>query len=169
MKKNYGLPRPHSVRPRNDSDCKIFILKYKLKGTKFFKIINNLSYIICGTGFQFFQGTIIRFFSYVITIFFTRTEEIMSWIYLTLAIIFETSGTTALKLSNGFSVLFPSIGAIVSYGGLVLVDKSITEFKNDGIYVIALDDALYVKRLQILPGRKLKVNSTTLTNAVNFI
>ena len=93
----------------------------------------------------------------------------MSWIYLTLAIIFETSGTTALKLSNGFSVLFPSIGAIVSYGGLVLVDKSITEFKNDGIYVIALDDALYVKRLQILPGRKLKVNSTTLTNAVNFI
>ena len=42
-------------------------------------------------------------------------------------------------------------------GGLILVDKSITEFKNDGVYVIALDDALYVKRLQILPGRKLKV------------
>ncbi len=39
----------------------------------------------------------------------------MSWIYLTLAIIFETSGTTLLKLSNGFTVLFPSIGAILSY------------------------------------------------------
>ena len=39
----------------------------------------------------------------------------MSWLYLTLAIIFETSGTTSLKLSNGFTVLFPSIGAIVSY------------------------------------------------------
>lgn len=39
----------------------------------------------------------------------------MSWLYLTLAIIFETSGTTLLKLSNGFTVLFPSIGAILSY------------------------------------------------------
>ena len=47
-------------------------------------------------------------------------------------------------------------------GGLILVDKSVTEFKNDGVYVIALDDALYVKRLQILPGRKLKVKSDNL-------
>lgn len=39
----------------------------------------------------------------------------MSWIYLTLAIIFETIGTTALKLSNGFSVLLPSIGTVISY------------------------------------------------------
>lgn len=39
----------------------------------------------------------------------------MSWLYLTLAILFETSGTTLLKLSNGFTVLFPSIGAILSY------------------------------------------------------
>lgn len=47
-------------------------------------------------------------------------------------------------------------------GGLILVDKSITEFRNDGVYVIALDDALYVKRLQILPGKKLKVKSDNL-------
>ena len=47
-------------------------------------------------------------------------------------------------------------------GGLILVDKSIIEFKNDGVYVIALDDALYVKRLQILPGKKLKVKSDNL-------
>lgn len=40
----------------------------------------------------------------------------MSWLYLTLAIVFETLGTTSLKLSNGFSVLIPSIGVIVSYG-----------------------------------------------------
>lgn len=39
----------------------------------------------------------------------------MSWIYLILAIIFETIGTTALKLSNGFSVLLPSIGTVISY------------------------------------------------------
>lgn len=39
----------------------------------------------------------------------------MSWIYLILAIIFETLGTTALKLSNGFSVLLPTIGTVISY------------------------------------------------------
>lgn len=39
----------------------------------------------------------------------------MSWFYLALAIVFETVGTTALKLSNGFSVLLPSIGTVISY------------------------------------------------------
>ncbi|MBR5304233.1 MAG: helix-turn-helix transcriptional regulator [Candidatus Gastranaerophilales bacterium] len=44
----------------------------------------------------------------------------------------------------------------------MLVDKNITDFKNVGIYAIALDDALHVKRLQILPGKKLKVKSDNL-------
>ena len=39
----------------------------------------------------------------------------MCWIYLILAIIFETLGTTFLKMSNGFSVLLPSIGVIFGY------------------------------------------------------
>ena len=39
----------------------------------------------------------------------------MSWFYLILAIIFETFGTTALKMSNGFSVLLPSIVTIITY------------------------------------------------------
>lgn len=39
----------------------------------------------------------------------------MSWIYLILAIIFETIGTACLKMSNGFSVLLPSIGTIIGY------------------------------------------------------
>ncbi len=39
----------------------------------------------------------------------------MSWIYLILAIIFETLGITFLKMSNGFSVLLPSIGVIFGY------------------------------------------------------
>lgn len=39
----------------------------------------------------------------------------MSWIYLILAIIFETLATTFLKLSNGFSVLIPSVGTILGY------------------------------------------------------
>ncbi len=39
----------------------------------------------------------------------------MCWLYLILAIIFETIGTTALKMSNGFSILIPSIGTVISY------------------------------------------------------
>ena len=39
----------------------------------------------------------------------------MSFLYLILAIIFETLGTTALKLSNGFSVLLPSIAVVAFY------------------------------------------------------
>ncbi len=39
----------------------------------------------------------------------------MHWVYLILAIIFETIGTAQLKISNGFSVLLPSICTVVSY------------------------------------------------------
>lgn len=39
----------------------------------------------------------------------------MSIIYLILAIIFEALGTTFLKMSNGFSVLIPSICTILGY------------------------------------------------------
>ena len=39
----------------------------------------------------------------------------MSWVYLILAIIFETFATTFLKMSNGFSVLMPSIGTVIGY------------------------------------------------------
>ena len=39
----------------------------------------------------------------------------MSWLYLFLAIVFETISTTLLKLSNGFSVLLPSIGTVAGY------------------------------------------------------
>ncbi len=39
----------------------------------------------------------------------------MSWVYLIFAICFETIGTTLLKMSNGFSVLLPSLGTIVGY------------------------------------------------------
>ena len=39
----------------------------------------------------------------------------MNWLYLFLAIIFETIATTLLKMANGFTVLLPSIGTIVGY------------------------------------------------------
>ncbi len=39
----------------------------------------------------------------------------MSWVYLILAIVFETLATTFLKMSNGFSVLMLSIGTVIGY------------------------------------------------------
>ena len=45
---------------------------------------------------------------------------IMHWLYLSLAILFEVGGTVALKMSNGFSVLGPSVVVVVSYGISIL-------------------------------------------------
>jgi small multidrug resistance pump len=39
-----------------------------------------------------------------------------SWIYLILAIVFEVSGTTCMKLSEGFTKIIPSILIFVFYG-----------------------------------------------------
>jgi len=39
----------------------------------------------------------------------------LSWFYLVLAIILEVAGTTAMKLSEGFSKIGPSIAMIVFY------------------------------------------------------
>ncbi|NPV87114.1 MAG: multidrug efflux SMR transporter [Anaerolineae bacterium] len=39
----------------------------------------------------------------------------MSWIYLTLAILFEVSGTTAMKFSKGFTKLLPSLLVFLFY------------------------------------------------------
>ncbi len=38
------------------------------------------------------------------------------WIFLVLAIIFETLGTTAMKLSDGFTNLLPSVFLFIFYG-----------------------------------------------------
>ncbi len=40
----------------------------------------------------------------------------MAWVYLLLAIIFELVGTTALKLSDGFTKLWWTLGMGLSYG-----------------------------------------------------
>ncbi|MBD2621639.1 multidrug efflux SMR transporter [Microcystis flos-aquae FACHB-1344] len=39
----------------------------------------------------------------------------MSWYYLIIAILFETAGTTCMKLSNGFTNLLPSALILVCY------------------------------------------------------
>lgn len=40
----------------------------------------------------------------------------MSWLFLAVAILFETAGTTSMKLSAGFTRLVPSIAIFVCYG-----------------------------------------------------
>jgi small multidrug resistance pump len=40
----------------------------------------------------------------------------MAWVYLVAAIVFEVSGTTSMKLSRGFSELWPSVAVFVLYG-----------------------------------------------------
>ena len=58
----------------------------------------------------------------------------MGWILLTLAILLEVSGTTCMKLSNGFKEIVPSILVFVFYGlsftafiyALKTIDLSIT-------------------------------------------
>ena len=53
----------------------------------------------------------------------------MSWFYLALAIILEVSGTTCMKLSQGFTKILPSILMFIlyglSFGSLTLVLKKI--------------------------------------------
>jgi len=40
----------------------------------------------------------------------------MNWIYLAIAIISEVLATSALKASNGFTRLYPSVVVVVGYG-----------------------------------------------------
>lgn len=40
----------------------------------------------------------------------------MSWLYLVLAIVLEVGGTTSMKLSEGFTRLFPSVLVFILYG-----------------------------------------------------
>jgi small multidrug resistance pump len=53
----------------------------------------------------------------------------MAWFYLLLAILFEIAGTTALRLSDGFTKLLPSVAMVVlyalSFGALSLTLKRI--------------------------------------------
>ncbi|MCL6634761.1 MAG: multidrug efflux SMR transporter [Peptococcaceae bacterium] len=53
----------------------------------------------------------------------------MAWFYLTMAIFFEVSGTTAMKLSQGFSKIIPTVLMLVFYllslGMLTVVLKKI--------------------------------------------
>lgn len=48
--------------------------------------------------------------------------------------------------------------SMIKDGSLILTDKS-AEFKNDGVYVVSINNSLFVKRLQMLPNNQIRVKS----------
>ena len=59
------------------------------------------------------------------------------WFLLSLAILLELSGTTCLKLSHGFTRLFPSIGVVCFYmGSFALMAQSLKTLEVGIVYAI---------------------------------
>lgn len=92
----------------------------------------------------------------------------MSWLYLVLAIVLEVSGTTAMKLSQGFTKMWPSVLMFLFYGlslsALTLALKRIevsvayAVWSGLGTALIATVGVLWLKE----PLNSLKVVSLTL-------
>ena len=47
----------------------------------------------------------------------------------------------------------------INDGDLIMVNDTMTELSNDGTYVVCIDNQLYVKILQRMPGNKVQVIS----------
>ncbi len=61
----------------------------------------------------------------------------MSWLWLSLAILCEVPGTIAMKYSEGFSKLIPSIIMLVCYGlALAFVSKALEKIELSVAYTI---------------------------------
>src|SRR5574344_426914 len=58
-----------------------------------------------------------------------------------------------------FTVVGDSMVGEINDGDMVLVNKSLTELTNSGTYVVCIDDQIYVKILQRIPGNKVQVIS----------
>lgn len=59
------------------------------------------------------------------------------WILLLLAIVFEVCGTTALKLSEGFTKIIPTMAIFVFYGlGLFLMTLTLKKLDIGVVYAI---------------------------------
>jgi small multidrug resistance pump len=92
----------------------------------------------------------------------------MNWVYLVLAIVLEVSGTTSMKLSQGFTKLLPSVLMFLCYGlslgALTLALKGIdvsmayAVWSGLGTALIAAVGVLWLKE----PLDTLKVVSLTL-------
>ena len=59
------------------------------------------------------------------------------WLLLSFAILLELSGTTCLKLSHGFTRLFPSVGVVFFYmGSFALMAQSLKTLEVGIVYAI---------------------------------
>jgi len=86
----------------------------------------------------------------------------MGYLWLSLAIIAEVIGTTALKASNEFTRLWPSIIVILGYGSAIFllslvmktapVGISYAIWAGAGIFLITLTSAIVYKQIPDLPA-----------------
>ena len=61
----------------------------------------------------------------------------MSWLFLFCGILFEVCGTTCMKLSEGFSRIFPSVGMILCYmASLGMLTLALTQIPMNVAYAI---------------------------------
>jgi len=56
----------------------------------------------------------------------------MNWILLSLAIVFEVIGTISLKLSHGFTILWPTVTVVVGYGASFILLAQVLKAMNVG-------------------------------------
>lgn len=66
---------------------------------------------------------------------------------------------TATKHLLGFTVVGDSMIGEINEGDIVIVDETRNELGPEGTYAINIDDCMYVKILQRLPGNKVQVAS----------
>ncbi|MCV2874944.1 multidrug efflux SMR transporter [Rhodobacteraceae bacterium XHP0102] len=61
----------------------------------------------------------------------------MHWLYLTIAIVAEVAGTSALKASDGFTRVVPSVVVVISYGlAFVMLAQALRVFDLAVAYAI---------------------------------
>lgn len=93
----------------------------------------------------------------------TNYPEIIQSIYFSLDGLLEIVGR---KSSNGIEMITiptDSMAPTINKGDVVFIDTMINHYDNEGVYIFAIDDEVYIKRLQKIPGgiyRALSDNKT---------
>ncbi|NNI05465.1 helix-turn-helix domain-containing protein [Pasteurella multocida] len=72
----------------------------------------------------------------------------------------KTASNISMAIIDGNSMYNPDNEEMsLKHGDIVFIDKSIQEFKNDGIYAFVFEGQARIKRLQYMSGYRLKVIS----------
>jgi len=71
----------------------------------------------------------------------------------------ESITSTATKHLLGFTVVGDSMVGEINEGDIVIVDETRNELGPEGTYAVNIDDCMYVKILQRMPGNKVRVVS----------